>query len=101
VCRKKKFEGFEKKRRNFNVVFEDTFMVRDQLAVVSVLYVYSDRTAPLTSRRCILSIYSTNIRTNILNTLNNLRFSLFKIPFISQCYLVWFLYYSHFKYTVC
>jgi hypothetical protein len=24
---------------------------------------YSDRTAPLTSRRCILNIYSTNIRT--------------------------------------
>jgi hypothetical protein len=23
------------------------------------------------------------------------------MPFISYCYLVWFLYYSHFKYRVC
>jgi hypothetical protein len=23
------------------------------------------------------------------------------MPFISQCYLVWFLYYSHFKYRMC
>ena len=35
---------------------------------------------------------------NILNMLYNLRFFLFKMPFISQCCLVWFLYYSHFKY---
>jgi hypothetical protein len=33
--------------------------------------------------------------------LHNLRFSLFKMPFISYCYLVRFLYYSHFKYRVC
>jgi hypothetical protein len=30
--------------------------------------------------------------------LHNLRFSLFKMLFSSYCYLVWFLYYSHFKY---
>jgi len=26
---------------------------------------------------------------------------LFKMPFISQCYFFWFLYYSHFTYKVC
>jgi hypothetical protein len=30
---------------------------------------YSGRTAPLTSRSCILNTYSTNIRTEYLNTL--------------------------------
>jgi hypothetical protein len=44
---------------------------------------YSGHTAPLISRRCILNIYSTNIVLNILNMLHNLRFSLFKMPFIS------------------
>jgi hypothetical protein len=39
------------------------------------------RTAQLTSRRCILSIYSTNIRTEYLNVLHNLRF------FSSKCRL--------------
>ena len=90
---------------------------------------YIGRTAPLISRRCILCIYSTNYVLNIffnlfrrvynpcftcrystgylqdlfhiLNTLQTLRFFLFKMPFISLCYLVWFLYYSHFTYRVC
>jgi len=31
--------------------------------------------------------------------LHNLIFFLFKMSFISQCYLVWFLYYSHFTYS--
>jgi hypothetical protein len=44
---------------------------------------YSGRTAPLTSRSCILNIYSTNIRTEYFNMLHYLRFSLFKMPFIS------------------
>jgi hypothetical protein len=44
---------------------------------------YSGRIAPLTSRRCILNIYSTNTVLNILNMLHNLRFSLFNMPFIS------------------
>jgi hypothetical protein len=44
---------------------------------------YMGRTAQLTSRRCILNTYSTNIRTDILNVLHNLRFFLFKMPFIS------------------
>src|SRR5215469_10400585 len=43
---------------------------------------YNGRTAQLTSRHFILNIYSTNIRT-ILNMLPNLRFFLFKMPFIS------------------
>ena len=34
------------------------------------------RTAPLTSKRCILYIYSTNIRTEYLNMLYTLRFFL-------------------------
>jgi hypothetical protein len=38
---------------------------------------------------------------NILNMLHTLRFFLFKMPFISQCYLFWFQYYSHFKYRMC
>ena len=53
--------------------------------------VYIRRTAQLTSRRCILNIYSTNILTEILNKLHILRFFLFKVPFISYCYLFWFL----------
>ena len=35
---------------------------------------YMGRTAQLTSRCCILYIYSTNILLNILNMLHNLRF---------------------------
>ena len=35
---------------------------------------YVGRTAPLTSKRCILYIYSTNIALNILNMLYTLRF---------------------------
>ena len=62
--------------------------------------IYVCRTAALTSRRYILNIYSTNIHTE-LNMLHNLRFFLFKMPFISYCCLVWFLYYSHFTYSVC
>jgi hypothetical protein len=44
---------------------------------------YSGRTAPLTSRRYILNIYSTNIRTEYFKYADNLSFSLFKTPFIS------------------
>jgi hypothetical protein len=61
----------------------------------------SGRTAPLTSRRCIKIFYQQIFVLNILNMLHNLRFSLVKMPFISSCYLVWFLYYSYFKYRVC
>jgi len=42
---------------------------------------YMDRTAQLTSRCCILYIYSTNIRTEYM--LHNLCLFLFKMPFIS------------------
>jgi len=38
---------------------------------------------------------------NILNMLHTLRLFLFKMPFISKCYLFWFLFYSHFIYRVC
>jgi len=45
---------------------------------------YSGRTAPLTSKRCILYIYSTNIGTEYLNTVYTLRFFfLFKMQFVS------------------
>jgi hypothetical protein len=60
-----------------------------------------NRTAPLNSRRCILDIYSTNIRTEYFKHAAHSPFFLFKMPFISQRYLFWFLYYSHFKYRVC
>jgi hypothetical protein len=36
-----------------------------------------------------------------LKMLHTLSFSLFKIPFISRCYLFWFLYYLHFTYRMC
>ena len=45
--------------------------------------IYICRTAALTSRRYILNIYSTIYILNILNMLHNLRFFLFKMPFIS------------------
>ena len=38
------------------------------------IYVYICPTAPLTSRSCILYIYSTNIRTENLNMLHTFRF---------------------------
>jgi len=44
---------------------------------------YMHRTTQLTSRCCILYIYSTNIRNEYLNVLRNLCFFLFKMPFIS------------------
>ena len=44
---------------------------------------YIGRTAPLTSKRCILYIYSTNICTENLNMVYTLRFFLFKMQFVS------------------
>ena len=44
---------------------------------------YMGRTAPLTSKRCILYIYSTNIGTEYSNMLYTLRFFLFKMQFVS------------------
>jgi hypothetical protein len=63
---------------------------------------YMGRTAPLTSRRCILYIYSTNIRTEYFKHAAHSPFF-----FSSKCRLFhnatffWFPYYSHFKYRVC
>jgi hypothetical protein len=46
--------------------------------------VYTRRTAQLTSRRCILNIYSTNILTEyIKHAAHSPYFFLFKMPFIS------------------
>jgi len=45
---------------------------------------YSGRTAPLTSKRCILYIYSTNIGTEYFNMVYTLRFFLFKMQFVSK-----------------
>jgi len=44
---------------------------------------YSGRTAPLTSKRCILYIYSTNIGTEYFKHGITLRFFLFKMQFVS------------------
>jgi len=44
---------------------------------------YSGRTAPLTSKRCILYIYSTHIGTEYLNMVYTLRFFFFKMQFVS------------------
>jgi len=49
----------------------------------------------------LLYIYSTNMGTEYLNMLHILRFFVIIMPFVSQCYLFWFLYYSHFTYRVC
>ena len=57
-----------------------------ELAYIYIyICIYICRTAALTSRRYSLNIYSTNILyiLNILNMLHNLRFFLFKMPFIS------------------
>ena len=52
------------------------------------IYIYICRTAALTSRCCILYIFIQQIYVlNILNKLHTLRFFLFKMPFISKCYL--------------
>ena len=40
---------------------------------------YMGRTAPLTSKRCILYIYSTNIGTEYFKMLYTVRFFLFKM----------------------
>ena len=51
--------------------------------------VYVSRTAQPTSRRCILNIYSTNILTEYFKHAAHspFFFFLFKMPFISYCYL--------------
>ena len=53
---------------------------------VCVCVCVSYRTANLQMLHFIY-IYSTNIVLNILNMLHTLCFFLFKMPFISQCYL--------------
>ena len=62
---------------------------------------YMGRTAPLTPKRCILYIYSTNIGTEYFKHALYSPFFLFKVQFVSQYQLIWFLYYSHFIYRVC
>jgi len=44
---------------------------------------YRGRTAPLTSKRCILCIYSTNIGTEYFKHGYTVRFFLFKMQFVS------------------
>ena len=44
---------------------------------------YIGRTAPLTTKRCILYIHSTNIGTEHLNMVYTLSFFLFKMQFVS------------------
>ena len=47
------------------------------------IYIYICRTAQLTSRPCILNIYSTNILTEYFKYATHSPFFLFKMPFIS------------------
>jgi len=54
---------------------------------------FSGRTAPLTFRCCIFLFIQHIYILNILNKLHTLCFFLFKMPFISECYLFCFLYY--------
>ena len=59
---------------------------------------YSGRTEPLTSKRCILYIYSTNIGTEYFkHGIYSPFFSLQNAVF-SYLLRIWFLYYSHFIY---
>ena len=62
--------------------------------------IYIRRTAPLTPRRCILYIYSTNIRTEYFKHAAHSPF----FPLQNAVYFIMlpflFLYYSHFKYRV-
>ena len=61
---------------------------------------YRGRTAPLTSKRFILYIYSTNIGTSYFKHGIYSPFFPFQNAF---CFIkrIWFLYYSHFMYSVC
>ena len=62
---------------------------------------YRGRTALLTSKRCILYIYSTNIGTEYFkHGIYSLFLSLQK-PFVSEFWCIWFLFYSHFIYSIC
>ena len=58
---------------------------------------YSGGTAPLTSKRCILYIYSTNIGTEYFK--HGIYSPFFPLE-NAVCFiiLIWFLYYSHFVY---
>ena len=62
---------------------------------------YSGRTAPLTSKRCSLYIYSTNIGTEYFkHGIYSPFFPLQK----AVCFIIitfWFMYHSHFIYRVC
>ena len=62
---------------------------------------YIGRTAPLTSKRCILYIYSTNIDTEYFKHGIHSPFLFLQnaVCFIILTYL--FLFYSHFIYRVC
>jgi hypothetical protein len=51
--------------------------------IMTYIYIYICRTAPLTSKRCTLYIYSTNIRTKYFKHAAHSQFFLFKMPFIS------------------
>ena len=62
--------------------------LRDCINPLAPNDVYISRTAQLTSRRCIWNIYSTNILTEYFkHAAYSPFFSLFKMPFISYCYL--------------
>ena len=51
--------------------------------LMTYIYIYICHTAPLTSRCCILYIYSTNIHTEYFKHAAHSPFFLFKMPFIS------------------
>ena len=65
------------------------------------IYIYIYRNAALTSRRYILNSYSTNKHNEYFKHAAKSPFFYLQMQFISLCYLVWFLYYSHFTYSVC
>src|SRR5215469_13453325 len=62
---------------------------------------YRGRTAQLTSRRCILYIHSTNIRTEYFKHAAHSPFFSLQNALYFITLRFWFLYYSHFIYRVC
>ena len=73
-----------------NIFFITTYQPKNGINPLAPNEVYTRRTAQLTSRRCILNIYSTNILTEYFKHAAHspflslsLSLSLFKMPFIS------------------
>ena len=66
-----------------NLLKPTGYVIHQQLILCCITKIYVSRTGQLTSRRCILNIYSTNILTEYFKHAAHSPFFLFKMPFIS------------------